>query len=1128
MRSKLWVDQGGTFTDCIAVEQGKLRLKKQLSHKLELPTGVDELRRGTTVATNAILEQQGEAVLLLTNRGFGELWAIGDQRRADLFDPFARREQKLSPQVLEIEGRISAEGVVLEPATVDIEQLAAFFQQGIRSVAVALVHGPLAPEEELRVAQIVLKQGFSQVSIGHQVTSSRGFLARLHTTIADASLSPLLPKQPALYMCSDGGLARHDSSEWSGAKAALSGPAGGAIAVEHLCRKLGIRQAFGFDMGGTSSDLCHYDRHILRASELSVGGWQLKVPAVEIKTVAAGGGSILSCQEGLMKVGPRSVGSNPGPASYGRGGAASLTDAEVVLGRVVNFPNICGPHYDQPLNTRVAAAKLQQLLPEYSLEEIALQFQQVAAENMAGAILRHAAEKGVDPKTHVLVAFGGAGPAHGCRVAEQLGVSMIVIPLLAGGFSALGIGRAAQRVERVVPFAEEVLSWDWISAVVAHLRHVSGKSQELEAGAWRERVDLRGRYRGTGEGLWIEALSGESIAHVEHLFREAHKKRLGYEQDGEVEWVELRWILEEHRQIEDIKIAPLGRASEETRAYFGAWRSVPCVSWEHADGVQGPAIVLLQGSTVIVEEGWVVSLVDEALKLVHQGCRSKHFVEYFHPAQTAIFGRRIMALAEQMGERLARLARSASIRERRDFSCAVFNAKGELIANAPHVPVHLGAMGETIQGLLKKQGAELKEGSAWVSNDPYTGGSHLPDITVMMPVYWEGCLVAFVANRGHHIDVGGTHPGSMPPFAKHIEEEGFLLSQELLFFNDFQPLDLSDSRQEDEVWADLKAQLSACIFGATKLQELFAQLGSRVCLGQFDALLFHGEQVAQRWIKANQGLYQAGEWLDSHTEDLVIAVELRISEGDSELWVQADPSLGNLNTPKAVLRAVLLYVMRALVDDDIPLNAGFLRPWKLQTNKGGLCDPSYPRAVAAGNVESSQRLVDAIMRALGVQAASQGTMNNVTIGTRRGALYETIGGGAGAGASCDGGSAVQVHMTNTRATDIEELEHRFPIRLLCWRRRWGSGGLGTFKGGDGVIKEWLFLEPASVALLATRRKQPASGLFGGLAGAVGIDLRDCGHGWEPMPPSWQAGQGDRLRIETPGGGGYGPKKTGVR
>ena len=1122
--SKFWIDQGGTFTDCIEVKNGRISLSKRLTHQFSLNMSGD-IRKGTTVATNAILELKGAQVLLITNKGLGEVWDIGDQRRDELFDLYGHRKHLLRAQVHEIEGRISSQGAVLDEIQLSKEEFEPYLERGFSSAAVVLVHGPKAPQEELFVAAFLKDIGFSQVSVGHQVTPSRGFWARLKTTIADASLSPLLPREPALYMRSDGGLADHNSIEWSGAKAALSGPAGGAVAVEHLCKSLGIEQAFGFDMGGTSTDLCHYNEGIQRASELNVGGWLLRVPSIQIKTVAAGGGSVLFSREGLLGVGPESVGSSPGPASYGRGGKASLTDAEVVLGRVVHFPNICGESYDLPLDVAAARKAIGQLMPEQKVEDISLQFQEVAVEKMAGAILKHAAEKGVSPGNHTLIAFGGAGPAHACRLAERLGVRQVVVPILAGGFSALGIGRTSRRFERIVSFSWNEPNWDWVEAIVAHLRERSIELIQASESGWNERIDVRLRYKGTGEGLWVNDVTENGFDDVLNDFNRMHKKQLGYVQDVAVDWVEMRWVCEERNVHEQIDIEPLGIASDKVRVYFNGWKMVPCLSWEDSDGLVGPAVVLLHGSTLLIEDGWHVELGEEALILTQNKIQRKEFVTHFHPAQTAIFGHRIMAIAEQMGERLARLARSVSIRERRDFSCAVFDADGALIANAPHVPVHLGAMGETIERLLALKGDEVTQGTVWMSNDPYEGGSHLPDITVMMPVYWKGERVAFVANRGHHIDVGGVQPGSMPPFSKSILEEGFLVSQELLFEGDFLNLDVSGSRQPDEVWADLQAQCSACIFGAEQVRVILSLFGPEVCKGQFQALQEHAERVARSWIQQNEGVYCAGEWLDAAHEEIGLAVQLKVSTKGSELKLEAAPSMGNLNTPRAVVRASLLYVLRSLVKEDIPLNAGFLKPWRFLCNEHGLFDPVFPRAVVAGNVETSQRIVDSIVRALSVQAASQGTMNNLTIGTRSGALYETIAGGAGAGPNTAGGSAVQVHMTNTRATDIEELEHRFPLRILCWHRRRESGGLGKNRGGDGVVKEWLFLDEAKVAFLATRRKQAASGVEGGEPGAVGVDLCDRGHGWEAMPSVWTAKRGDKMRIETPGGGGYGRKKT---
>ena len=1111
---RVWIDQGGTFTDVLRVqEDGRLHLDKVLSDAadLERQSAGAELRAGTTVATNALLERQGAPTLLITTQGFGDLPRLGDQTRPRLFDLHPRRPPPLCAGVLEVPGRIDAQGRLLASHTLDLDALARWVALGVRSAAVVLVGGPLCPDEERRLGALARQAGMTHVSLGHEVAPSRGFLARLQTTLADATLTPLLPRAPGRYLRSDGGLSTHEA--FRGADAVLSGPSGGVIATAALATRAGLGPCFGLDMGGTSTDVCRVDGPPERTDHLEISGLRLRVPAVQLQTVAAGGGSILGVQGGVYTVGPRSAGAHPGPAAYGRGGPATVTDADVVLGRLPVFPAICGPGRDQPLDSAAAAQALQALDPDRPLREVAVGYRALADEHMAAAVHRLAASLGVDPSAHALVAFGGAGPGHAPGVARRLGIRTVVIPVLASAFSALGVGLAPRRAERVAPVRDSLrAARDAALALLPFDGEVS--------------VRLAARHRGTSTLLEIpldQAPEGAALdAALTAAFHAAHQRRFGFARpDAPIEAVEVRAAVEQPEPAPPLQIALPDGPVGTTWAWFDGWREVPLVPLARADGLVGPALIVGLGTTISVEPGWRCRLAAEHLHLQFEGEHADRMSTEAHPLHTAVLGSRIMAIAEQMGEQLGRLSRSVSIRERRDCSCAVFDAQGRLVANAPHIPVHLGAMGETVRDLLTKRAAELQPGQAWVTNDPYAGGSHLPDITVIAPVFVEGQRLGLVACRGHHVDVGGITPGSMPPFARTLDEEGLVLPHQLLSAGGrFLPPDLPGCREPATVLADLMAQVASVSLGADLLGRLAQDVGADVLRAQ----LGHLQAAARRAVEAVLRRLGEGRRVaeDTVCDRLPVRVTLDIQGGRARVAVDAPRDRGNLNAPRSVGKAALLYAFRCLVDDELPLNEGALDPFDLDVNPGGLLDPRWPAAVAGGNVETSQILVDAILRATGALAAGQGTMNNLTVGTAAGAWYETLGGGSGAGPGGSGASGWQVHMTNTRATDVEELEARFPVRLEQWTIRRGSGGAGAFPGGDGVVKVWTFLAPAEVALLAGRRAAGAPGLAGGGAGAPGLDLRDLGAGWEPAPPVWTAKAGDRLRIETPGGGGWGP------
>ncbi|MEC8423197.1 MAG: hydantoinase B/oxoprolinase family protein, partial [Myxococcota bacterium] len=831
------------------------------------------------------------------------------------------------------------------------------------------------------------------------------------------------------------------SGEWRGRDAALSGPAGGVIAVADLAARLGLGPTIGLDMGGTSTDVCRVDGAPARVPNLEIAGLRLRVPAVRLETVAAGGGSRLGQVAGAYAVGPRSAGAQPGPAAYGRGGPATLTDCEVVLGRLPDFPPVCGPNRDAALDTAAARAAVASLDPSSPVESIAEGYRAVGQEAMAAAVRGLCARLGTDPAVHALVAFGGAGPAHACGVARRLGIRRVVVPGLASVFSAVGIGRGQRRAEVVVPIEEGIeKALADAHALLPFAGHVTA------------RVAMR--HVGTQATLEVSAANAPEWRTA---FDRAHAEQFGASRpELAVEAVEVRVA------VESVDARPVPRvelSSEDigtTEAFFGTWQAVPCGPMGSALGLPGPALLTGPGTTVVVDVGWRATWSGNALILEDEAPVLSGIGTAPDPVHAAIIASRLGSVAREMGARLGRLARSVSIRERQDYSCALFDADGNLVVNAPHVPVHLGAMGETVRALLKAHESDLRPGEAWVCNDPYQGGSHLPDITVMQPVFdASGARLAFVACRGHHVDVGGSTPGSMPSTARHIDEEGLCLSLQRISGPTGVVLpDLSQSRQPEDVAADLRAQVAACRAGADGVTALVEALGASVIRAWLGHLQDMAESAVEAELRARQGVHSALERLDDGTE---IRVRLSVEGDRARLDIDAPTHPGNRNAPTAVARAALLYVFRCLVEDQLPLNEGALRPFDVRPSPGGLFDPVWPAAVAGGNVESSQRLVDALFVALGALAGSQGTMNNLSVGTPRGAFYETIGGGMGAGPDGPGATAVQCHMTNTDATDVEELEARFPVVIDAWRRRPGSGGRGRHRGGDGVVKVWRFL-----------------------------------------------------------------------
>ncbi len=1127
------VDRGGTFTDVVAQGPGgELVVRKLLSQSeayadatVHAMAGHDvhELRMGTTVATNALLERRGERVRLITTRGFGDLLEIGHQERPDIFALEIHKRQLLHAEVREVDERILADGTIRR--TPSREQLVEALR-GAECVAVLFLNACVDPRHELLVADVAQELGCRHVALSHRVTAEVGAVSRGDTTVADAYLTPLLrrsvepvlaPERSVRFMQSSGGLT--DARHFSGKDAILSGPAGGAIAVARVAAALaadgvGDGRVIGLDMGGTSTDVCRCDGEPERSFETVTAGVRIRTPMLHVVTVAAGGGSLLHHRDGRFQVGPQSAGADPGPACYGRGGPATLTDANLVLGRVVPdfFPHLA-------LDREAARERLAAFGEARAAAE---GFVRIANENMAAAIRQISTARGYDVRDHVLCAFGGAAPQHACALATRLGMRRIVIPPLAGVLSAHGMGLAYVTHHEVAPMLAPTEPGTR-PPFPADAARAALREQGVTDVTVLKSVDAR--YVGVDDVINVPWDDAEPEAWRD-LFLQRHRGLFGFvKHEHPIELVNARvdargqgpppeppaLAVEPHTPTAHTHTSadhdPSGRRPVFLRAELAPGAGVP-----------GPALIVEQHTCTVVDDGWVAT-VDGRRNLVlqpraladagSQALRAPALTTTRDPIALEIMANRFMSLAGQMGEHLRRVAHSTNIKERLDFSCALFDADGGLVANAPHIPVHLGAMGETVRCL--RESVDLRPGDAWLTNDPYRGGSHLPDLTVVSPVFRDGRLAFFVANRGHHADVGGSTPGSMPPDSRTIHEEGVLFSDFLLardgsFREDavVACMRAAGVRNIPERLSDLRSQLACNTEGARLLDELCDEYGLSVVHAWMGHVKDNAREVMQDVIANLHG----GSFEDRLDDGSRIRVAITV-EGQRarvDFHGTSAQQAGNRNAPRAVTIAAVLYVFRTLAARPIPLNAGCLEPLEIVIPEGSLLDPRSPAAVVGGNVETSQRVVDVLYGALDELAASQGTMNNLTFGDESFGYYETICGGAGAGDGFHGASAVHTHMTNTRITDPEVLEQRYPVVVERFAIRRGSGGRGTWNGGDGVIRELSFLRPLRVSLLAERRSTRPFGLRAD-AGLPGVDLLSP-HG---------------VRIETPGGGGYTPR-----
>lgn len=1175
---QFWVDRGGTFTDVVALDpDGRLLTHKLLSHdparyrdpavagiRALLPPGatIASVRMGTTVATNALLERTGEPTALVITRGFADALRIGYQNRPQIFAREIVLPEPLYTRVIEVDERITAEGEILRPPDLDrlAEDLRDCLNDGIRSVAVVCLHSYLHPAHEREIGRLAERLGFDQVSLSSEVSPLMKLVPRGDTAVVDAYLHPGLRRyvrQVAdqlagvrlLFMQSNGGLA--EAGHFRGKDAILSGPAGGIVGMVRMSALAGHQRVIGFDMGGTSTDVSHFAGAYERVVTTQVAGVRLRAPMLAIHTVAAGGGSVLRFDGERLRVGPDSAGADPGPACYRSGGPLTITDANLLLGRIQaeHFPQVFGPKRDQPLDSRLTRRRFIELaerIGDLSAEEAAEGFLRIAVGNIANAIKRISVQRGHDVTRYALTTFGGAGGQVACPVAEALGIRTVLVPPMAGVLSALGIGLAdttvlrEQAVER--PLAEEEM--EAVLGLADELAHAA--TDELrDQGVPQGRIQLARRvrlgYRGTDTTITVPL--GEPAA-MRAEFEERHRSTYSFLMDRPlvIEALAVEGTgLTEQPELGTLSPAAAPAEPVAVRLYAGGrWRRVPLLERESLradDTVTGPAVIAEANATTVVDTGWKATVTTAGHLLVEQvGATAEEAVPTAaDPVLLEVFNNLFMAIAQQMGARLESTAQSVNIKERLDFSCALFDPDGNLVANAPHIPVHLGSMGTTVKEVLRRLGPKLRPGDAYAVNDPYHGGTHLPDITVVTPVFDpDGDVVLFfVASRGHHAEIGGTSPGSMPADSREIHQEGVLFDTWPLVVDgrlrEEETLRLLTdapypSRDPDTNLADLRAQIAANRKGVDEVDGMIGHFGLDVVQAYMRHVQDNAEQAVRRAV---DGLSD-GSYRYETDSGAVIAVSVRVDRRDRSATIDftgTSPQLdGNLNAPSAVVTAAVLYVFRTLVADDIPLNDGCLRPLRIVVPPGSMLAPEYPAAVAAGNVETSQAIVGALYAALGVQAEGSGTMNNLSFGNAEHQYYETIASGSGAGPGFDGADAVQTHMTNSRLTDPEVLEWRLPVLVEEFAVRPDSGGNGRRHGGNGVLRRLRFREPMTVSLLTSHRRVPPYGLAGGFPGTLGANrvLRADGTVEElPGCGTTEVAAGDALEIRTPGGGGHG-------
>ena len=1159
------------------------------------PALVECVKMGTTVATNALLERKGEPTLLVTTRGFRDGLRIAYQNRPRLFDRHIVLPELLYSAVVEADERVDANGDMVRPLDEALlkKELLAQYQKGLRSVAIVFMHGYRHCAHEVAAARIAREVGFTQISTSHQTSPMMKFVSRGDTTVVDAYLSPILrryveqvaaemPGVKLFFMQSSGGLT--DAHAFQGKDAILSGPAGGIVGMARTAEIAGQPKVIGFDMGGTSTDVSHYAGAFEREFETQVAGVRMRAPMMSIHTVAAGGGSILQFDGARFRVGPESAGANPGPASYRRGGPLAVTDANVMVGKVqpAHFPKVFGRAANEALDADVVREKFTAIAQPTGRapEDVAHGFIQIAVQQMANAIKKISVARGYDVTKYTLQCFGGAGGQHACGVADALGMTRVLVHPLAGVLSAYGMGLADQNVMR-----ETAVELKLVPEHITALRDTLGElalaaqheleKQEVSRGDIRVHRRVHVRYDGTDSALIVPFphlqggdVSNQAVMHeITQAFEAAYRQRFAFLMQGKaliVEAVSVEAVVAGDAPSERAHDMHPQRAvpqRDTVRMYTAgndgqaAWHDAALIVREGlrpGDVIDGPAIIAEQNATTVVEPGWRASLTAfDHLVLERIAPRAIQFAAgtTVDPVLLEVFNNLFMNIAEQMGLQLQNTAYSVNIKERLDFSCALFDAEGNLIANAPHMPVHLGSMGESIKTVIRENAGQMQPGDVFVLNDPYHGGTHLPDVTVITPVYLDDGEqpIFYVGSRGHHADIGGISPGSMPPFSTRIEEEGVQIDNVKLVdrghLREKEMLELLasgeyPSRNPQQNMADLKAQIAANEKGVQELRKMVDQFGLDVVQAYMKHVQDNAEESVRRAITKLAARMQGGQFtlpLDNGAQiQVAVTIDGAARSAKVDFTGTSPQQINNFNAPTAVCMAAVLYVFRMLVDDDIPLNAGCLKPIEVVIPEGSMLRPNPPASVVAGNVETSTCITNAIIGALGLMGASQCTVNNFTFGNDKYQYYETISGGSGAGGVFDdagqlvggfpGTSVVQTHMTNSRMTDPEVLEWRFPVRLESYEIRSDSGGKGQWNGGHGGVRRLRFLEPMTASILSNGRLRGAFGMAGGGAGAVGINrvvrasgtVQDLQHiGSAEMQP------GDIFEIHTPGGGGFG-------
>ena len=1201
---QFWVDRGGTFTDIVAKKpDGSLVSHKLLSedpahyrdaalagirdllgierHQAIPPDLISVVKMGTTVATNALLERKGERCALIITRGFADALKIGYQNRPRLFDRHIVLPDQLAEVVIEAEERINAQGDVIQTLNEQRirDDLQRIYSDGIRSVAIVLMHGYRYTQHEKTIAQVAQKIGFTQISVSHQVSPMIKLVGRGDTTVADAYLSPILRryvdliatelnenstensyKTRLMFMQSNGGLT--DANLFQGKDSILSGPAGGIVGAVRTSELAGFDKIIGFDMGGTSTDVSHYSGELERVFDTTVAGVRLRVPMMNIHTVAAGGGSILEFDGTRFKVGPASAGAHPGPASYRKGGPLTVTDCNVMLGKIQPdfFPKVFGEQGNQALDLDIVRSKFSALgerieqagLGQKSPEQIAEGFLHIAVENMANAIKKVSVQRGYDVSNYALCCFGGAGGQHACQVADALGMSKVVLHPFAGVLSAFGMGLANQRALREASVELELAPANlaYINQTLAQLAQQAEHellTQDISPAQINTVRRVHLRYKGTDAAIVVVHAD---ISQMRMQFENLHRQRYSFV------------MLDRALIVETVSVESLAQADEvlNDKSFIAQQANVPAAptatvsvfsnSHMHEapvylrselsliDQIKGPAIISDSVSTTVVEPGWAAHITarnDLIIERVEARPARKAAGTDVDPVLLEVFNNLFMSIAEQMGATLENTSHSVNIKERLDFSCAIFDVHGNLIANAPHIPVHLGSMSDSIKSVIAKNKGKMKAGDVYCLNAPYNGGTHLPDITVITPVFDsdKNAVLFYLGSRGHHADIGGITPGSMPATSRHVDEEGILIDNFLLVdgghFREKETRELLASgswpaRNPDQNIADLRAQIAANEKGQQELNHMLVQYGKEVVAAYMQHVQDNAEEAVRRVLVT----LKDGNFGYPMDNGAIIQVSIRIDREQRTAVIDfsgtSNQLPNNFNAPASISRSAVLYVFRTLVDADIPLNEGCLKPLQIIIPEGSMLNPHYPAAVVSGNVETSQYVTDALYGALQVMGAAQGTMNNFTFGNERYQYYETIAGGSGAGDGFNGASAVQTHMTNSRLTDPEVLELRFPVMVDEFSIRQNSGGSGKFHGGNGVVRKIRFKQAMTAAILSGHRIVPPYGSAGGKSALVGLNYVVRANSEREYLSSTQETQmnvDDVFVVETPGGGGFG-------